>query len=194
MSSAPKVEYRDLVSKSFFTVHEAVVEIGRETYVRHIVRHPGGAAVVAVMGNDAVCVEQYRPALGRMVLEIPGGRPEVGETGEQTAQRELYEETGLVASILEQLVDLAAVPCFSDWRAKIFLATRFESCLQPSVRGEIPTIVRLVPLRNVEQLIARGELLDSKTIVGLLLARAVLDGLLVKVRNVRPNASVRVCD
>lgn len=42
-------------------------------------------------------VKQYRPALEKVTLELPGGLLEKGEEPASTAARELYEETGFEA-------------------------------------------------------------------------------------------------
>lgn len=45
----------------------------------------------------------------RTTLEIPGGRREKGETIEQTARRELYEETGASIYTLKQLTPYSVI-------------------------------------------------------------------------------------
>ena len=73
------------------------------------VRLPGGATlapyhvieigdwvnVVALSDQGhVILVEQYRHAVQRMMLEIPAGHVEPGETPQAAARRELLEETG----------------------------------------------------------------------------------------------------
>jgi ADP-ribose pyrophosphatase len=57
------------------------------------------ADYVAVLARDSAerlaFVRQYRPALERESLELPGGLRDAGEAPEITAERELLEETGL---------------------------------------------------------------------------------------------------
>jgi len=64
-----------------------------------VVRHPGGAAVVALDDADRVCLlRQYRHAAGGWLWELPAGKIDPGETPKTTARRELAEEAGLEAA------------------------------------------------------------------------------------------------
>ena len=63
-----------------------------------IVRHPGGAAVVAIDIENRICLlRQYRYAAGGWIWELPAGKLDPGEAPLVTAQRELEEEAGLCA-------------------------------------------------------------------------------------------------
>lgn len=46
-------------------------------------------------------VRQYRPVVDRFTTELPSGHVDAGETPEDSARRELLEETGYVAGRLE---------------------------------------------------------------------------------------------
>jgi ADP-ribose pyrophosphatase len=61
-----------------------------------LLRDSGVLAFVLDRAGRVVLVEQYRPPLGRMTLEMPAGTIEAGETPGQTVAREALEETGLV--------------------------------------------------------------------------------------------------
>jgi ADP-ribose pyrophosphatase len=66
------------------------------------------ADVVAVTGEDKLLlVRQFRPAVGRLTLEVPSGHIEEGETPEEAARKELLEETGYVADKFELLTTVA---------------------------------------------------------------------------------------
>jgi len=64
-----------------------------------LVRHPGGAAAVAIDEQERVCLlRQFRHAARGWIWELPAGRLDAGETPLATARRELAEEAGLQAN------------------------------------------------------------------------------------------------
>src|SRR5215204_7408378 len=57
------------------------VREGGRTYVREVVGHPGGAAIVPVFEDETVAlVIQYRHPTRSYVLELPAGRLDPGES------------------------------------------------------------------------------------------------------------------
>lgn len=138
----------------------------------HLGRHPSGSAVIAMLDGKAVCVEQYRPAVAMDLLEIPAGRPKNHESPEETAKRELLEETGLIATDVQWLGDFYNAPHFSDSITHAFLATTLAPRGDDSVSGVLRT--RLVDLAEIEDLVRSGHLIDAKSIAALLMARQAL--------------------
>lgn len=59
-----------------------------------------GVGIVAILskdsGSELLLQKQYRPPVNKVVIEVPAGLIDVGETPEQCAVRELFEETGYV--------------------------------------------------------------------------------------------------
>ncbi|KAN0130924.1 NUDIX hydrolase domain-like protein [Lactarius tabidus] len=55
---------------------------------------------------STVIIEQYRPPIGKFIIELPAGLIDDGETPEQAGIRELREETGYEA---EGVIDSSAV-------------------------------------------------------------------------------------
>jgi ADP-ribose pyrophosphatase len=146
-----------------------------ERFRRDIVRSPGAVAVVPLIfdpeGNASVLlVEQYRPAFDRTVIEIPAGMRDVAdEPPEATAARELVEEAGLQAGRLDHLVDVLPSPGLTDSVTIIYLATDCTAAARDLHGPEEQHMTMLhVPLTEALAMIDRGEISDSKTVVGLL--------------------------
>jgi len=146
-----------------------------EPFTRDIVHHPGAVAVVPVHEDGTtVLVRQYRAPLDRTLLEIPAGRLDVdGEALETCAVRELQEEVGLRADRIEHLVSFVNSPGFCDEVCHVYLATGLSD-IGTSRQGieEDHMTVEHVTLDETLGMITDGSIVDSKTIIGLTLARA----------------------
>jgi 8-oxo-dGTP pyrophosphatase MutT (NUDIX family) len=146
-------------------------------FERDVVHHPGWVAVVPVTDDGhVVCVRQFRAAVGQWLLEIPAGIRDMGdEPPEATARRELAEEAGLAADAVELVATIHNSPGFADEQGLVFLATGLTEVPtdRQGVEEHHMEIVR-VPITGAAGLIARGEVTDAKTVVGLLLAAARL--------------------
>ena len=148
------------------------------TFERDVVHHPGAVSVVPLVeeGATALLVRQYRAAVDRDLLEIPAGKRDVtGEPPEETARRELIEEIGMRAGRLEKLAEFYNSPGFCDEHSFVFMGLDLEPCASDTqgIEEQHMTIER-VGLDEVPSLIARGTIVDAKTIIGLMLAAATL--------------------
>lgn len=139
---------------------------------REVVEHPGAVAIVPLLDDGrVVLVRQYRHAAGGTLLEIPAGTlDQPGETPEAAAARELQEETGYSAARLTPLATFYPAPGFASELMHLFVATGLTQGDQGQMDDEQIT-VEWTPLSSVPDLLARGELRDAKTLVGLLAVR-----------------------
>ncbi|HYQ71403.1 MAG TPA: NUDIX hydrolase [Gammaproteobacteria bacterium] len=141
-----------------------------------IVRHPGGAAIVALDSDDRVyLLRQYRHAAGGWLWELPAGKLEAGEAAETTAARELVEEAGLDAARWESLGKLVATPGFCDEIIYLFLARDLNEVQSQPEAHELFELHR-IPLDTAIGLVNDGTIYDAKTMVGLMLAAHRLGG------------------
>lgn len=135
-----------------------------------VVRHPGGAAVVALDDGGRVCLlRQYRHAAGGWLWELPAGKLEPGEAAQLTAQRELEEEAGLQAGSWHKLGAFLTTPGFCDEVIHLFLARHLR---QIPARPQAHELIEVhwQPLTTALDQVHKGEIRDAKTMLGLLLA------------------------
>ena len=136
--------------------------------VREVVVHPGAVAIVPLLEDRrVVLVRQFRYAIGKVLMEIPAGTRHPDETPEECAQRELQEETGYTAQHLHHLTDFYVAPGYSTELIHLFLATGLQPAMSEPDEDELVEVVAL-PLSEAMAAIARGEVQDAKTIIGLL--------------------------
>ena len=139
--------------------------------VREAVRHPGASAIVPVDGmGNVTLVRQYRAPIAQVLLEIPAGKLDYkGEDRLEAARRELREETGLTAENWVHLTDIVTAPGFCDEVISIYLATGLAAGEDEPDEDEFLNVVKM-PLKDLIGMAKRGEITDSKTLIGLLLA------------------------
>lgn len=68
-----------------------------------LVRPAGVLAFVLDFEGNVVLVEQYRPPIGRVTLEMPAGTIDSGETPHMAVKREVLEETGFLCENWHQI-------------------------------------------------------------------------------------------
>lgn len=149
------------------------------TFTRDVVRHPGAVVVVPIHDDGTVTlVRQFRAPLGGDLLEAPAGTRDVDdESPETAAARELAEEVGYEADEFRLLNRCYNAPGYCDEELLIFAARGLHS-VGNDTQGpeeEAMTIERH-SIHDLLAMIERGELIDAKTIIAvLLLARATGD-------------------
>jgi ADP-ribose pyrophosphatase len=156
----------------FITVAVDSVEMpdGRKT-TRDCVRHPGAVAVLPIFEDGTVVmVDQYRHAPGKVFTEIPAGKVEEGQSIEETAHRELEEETGLIAGELIWIGNYFPCIGYSDEIIDFFIALNCTKTKQHLDDDELLYVKKMTFKEVVEQC-ANGTQTDSKTLAGVIRVR-----------------------
>jgi len=147
-------------------------------FERQVVRHPGAVCVVPLEHDrrGVLMIRQYRGAVDAGLLELPAGKRDVADEDPAVcAGRELAEEIGREASSMKEVARFYNSPGFTDEETICFLAEGLREVPREAHGVEEQHIViERVLLEDVESLMAAGELIDAKSIIGLLAARSAL--------------------
>ena len=148
---------------------------GREAG-REIVLHNGAAAVVPVdKQNRVTLVRQHRVAIDQVTLEIPAGKlDDRKEDPFLCAKRELEEETGLLAGKWQKMAHVVTTPGFCTERIALYLATDLTQAKPHTDPDEFLSLVKM-PLTEAIMMVEKGQIVDAKTCLGLLLAQQLLN-------------------
>lgn len=132
---------------------------------REIVKHPGAVAIIAVTEEKKIIlVEQYRKALERSIIEIPAGKIEPGEPPEETALRELEEETGYTTNKLQYIQSFATSPGFADEVIHLYLAENVVKVEEEADLDEDEFVELMhVSIEEMESMISTSQIYDAKT-------------------------------
>lgn len=135
---------------------------------REYVVHPGAVAVLPLLDDGRLVLErQFRYPVGRVLLEIPAGKIDAGESMLACAQRELLEETGYRAREWARTGVVHNAAAYSTEGIEIWFARGLEPGPQRLDAGEFIELC-LLSEAEFERLAGAGEITDVKTLVALL--------------------------
>jgi ADP-ribose pyrophosphatase len=150
-----------------FVVDEVRLPDGKMA-TRELVFHHGAVAIMAVDDQEKMLfVRQFRKPMEKITLEIPAGKIDPGEenTPEQTAKRELEEETDYQANHWEKICGMYSTPGFSNEFLTIYWAEELHKAAHPLAadEDEFLSVVALT-LAEAKAEIVKGTICDAKTI------------------------------
>lgn len=154
-----------------FAVRVDDVSVEGRVHSYELAEHPGGFAIIALPSPDEiVLVQQYRPATGGYLWEVPAGTAHPGEDPRDGALRELREETGYVAHSMRKLWEVYPSPGILTELLHVFVAEDLGAGEADPDEGE-DLMVRVVTIVDAWKMQARAELRDAKTLLALLWLR-----------------------
>ena len=143
---------------------------------REYVLHPGAVAVVPLTDDGRIVLErQYRHPTGQVMIEIPAGKLDAGESALVCGQRELLEETGYSAREWAYAFTMYPTVAYSDEAIHIWFARGLTQGQAQLDQGEFLEVFTATP----EEFLGwcrDGRIVDSKTLASAIWIQNVLAG------------------
>lgn len=151
----------------FFSISEDELLLSdgsRQTY--YIMNRSDFVSVVAHEDGYIYLVEMNRYTLGKEALEIPMGGMEDGELPILAAQRELREETGIIAEEMKQIGVCDAFKGQSNQKFYVFIAEKLSFVERDLdiIEKESGLEVKKVKITEISDMIRDGRITDAYTI------------------------------
>ena len=153
---------------------DVVQAVGGEA-TREVIEHNGAVAMVAITDDGKVImVKQYRYPMRKVILEIPAGKIDKGESDpDEAAVRELKEETGYTAGRMEKLGKIYPSVGYSEEGIELYLCRDLVPGETDMDEDEAIDIAEY-DFDEACRMAESGEIRDAKTVCALLMARAKL--------------------
>lgn len=170
------VENRVVYENDFITIFDDLVRFPdghTGTYLRSRWKAPHGVAIVPIIGDKVLLLNNFRYTEQANSIEIPQGFGLFGATPEDDARRELFEETGLTAYKLEPLTVFG-----QDYKTHVFIA-RFPASVVPTAVSQEATesiaSYEWMPIHSISlSAIQEAGIYEAGTVAALFAARDVI--------------------
>jgi len=140
---------------------------GRGIYGKVLMKNKAIGVIPLDAEMNTWLVGQYRYMLDEYCWEIPKGGGPAGEAFEDTARRELQEETGLRAGKMTNIMRFHTSDCVTDEEGYIFMAEELsdgEDDPEPTER----LTIRKVPFTEALAMAMDGRITDAMSLFGIL--------------------------
>ncbi len=166
------IESKLIIDHPFIRVRDDLLEHpddGRRFHYFYL-QSPSDAVATVTLTEDGcvILTRQYRHPVGRVIYDLPAGRPKAGESPQQAAARELQEETGYLAAKWQKLAYFNQFPGAMQVGTHLFLAQELTSGEQQLDRYEDLEVVKM-PFAEAMDLVMHGQVIDGSMMLGLLL-------------------------
>ncbi|MFC4334638.1 NUDIX hydrolase [Salininema proteolyticum] len=155
-----------------WSIAEVELPDGTE-FEQYVYRAPAAAMTLMVEGDSVLMMRRHRFVIDRWVLELPGGYCEDGESLIECAAREALEETGWKPTSLQPLLSFQPWVATADALNALFVSYGASKVRDSGDVNETSELV-WVPLKEIPDRIAVGEIIGSASIIGL--QAVLLDG------------------
>ena len=150
-------------------LHHFRDEESGKRFVREVVVHPGAVTVLPLLDERTIILlRNNRHAVGTILVELPAGTLEKGESPMNCAGRELLEETGYLAGRMRPIGTFFTSPGILSEKMYAFAAYDLTKKVQALEEGEDIELMTAT-LDEAIAMIGHGQIHDGKTIATLLM-------------------------
>jgi ADP-ribose pyrophosphatase len=138
-------------------------------FERDVVVFPEAVVILPFISRDRVIlVRQFRAPLNDFIIEAPAGVVDEGESPEDTARRELVEETGYYPRKLTKIGSFTPTPGYSTEVLHFYIAEDLEYV---GSRPEVYEVLKPLDFsfKEVYEMVLKNEIRDAKTALVILL-------------------------
>ncbi|WP_445621103.1 ADP compounds hydrolase NudE [Kushneria sp. Sum13] len=176
-SKKPEIGRRRSIAQSrLFAVEALELEFSngeQRTFERLTSNGQGAGAVMIVAMPDpdhVLLIQEYAVGIEDYALTLPKGVIDPGEDIITAANRELREECGYGAHVIEPLIELTLAPNYMTHRIHVVMATQLYEERLPGDEPE-PLIVEKHAIEDIGALLTRGDFHEGRAIAALFIAR-----------------------
>lgn len=161
--------------KVFDVLQDQILLPNGQTTTLDIISHINSVVIIPLDNEgNLLFVRQYRHPAGGLLLELPAGVLNKGESPEDCAHRELREETGMAAGSLTPLGEFYLAPGYSTELMSAFLAKGLYPDPLNADEDEFIS-VESFQVEKALSMALHGEIQDAKTLAALFLAKPYLN-------------------
>jgi len=169
MNKVKLLDSRKVYSGERISIRKDEFILENKKIQKEVVEHSPSVGLIPIIDHSNILlITQYRHPAKKTLLEIPAGKIEDGETKEEAARRELYEETGYTGK-LSFLTKWYLVPSYDTELMYIFIVTNLKKISNKQGSDDDENIkVKKLGLKTALKKCINGQIIDCKTIAALL--------------------------
>ena len=165
------ISSREVYKNPWMSLREDIVIKDWKEWLFGVTTYWEGTAILALDDeNNVYLVEEYKYALGREDINLPGGSTDPGESPLITAKRELHEELGIEARDWISLWHIYPLTTIVSQTEYLFLARGISFVEKPDDSWEETKLLK-IPYTQALQMVMNSEITHGASVAAILKAQ-----------------------